>query len=70
MGIAINPKRKDLIETIKGKIDIVSVEELKDLAYNATGGPQELEFEDQLVGCTKWFDGTVLDVIKKVKGLE
>jgi len=68
-GIAINPKRKDLIEKAKGKIDIVPIEDLKDMAYDATGGPQELEFEDQLVGCTKWFDGTVLDVIKKVKGL-
>ncbi len=69
-GIAINPKREDLIENLKGKIDIVQIEELKELAYDATGGPQELEFEDRLVGCTKWFDGTVLDIIKKVKGLE
>ena len=68
-GIAINPKREDLIEKVKGKIDIVPIEDLKDMAYDATGGPQELEFEDQLVGCTKWFDGTVLDIIKKVKGL-
>jgi hypothetical protein len=28
-----------------------------------------LEFEDKLVGCTKWFDGSILDIIKKVKGL-
>ena len=69
-GIAINPNRKDLIEKIKGKINMVSIEELRDLAYNATGGPVELEFEDTLVGCTKWFDGSILDIIKKVKGLE
>ncbi|MCK5301362.1 MAG: hypothetical protein KAJ21_05605, partial [Thermoplasmatales archaeon] len=69
-GIAINPNRTDLIEKIKGKINIVSIEELRDLAYNATGGPVELEFEDKLVGCTKWFDGSILDIIKKVKGLE
>ena len=68
-GIAINPKRKDLIEKIKGSINIVPIEDLKDMAYDATGGPQELEFEDRIVGCTKWFDGTVLDIIKKVKGL-
>jgi citrate lyase subunit alpha/citrate CoA-transferase len=70
IGIAINPKRKDLIKKIKGKIDIVKLEELKDIAYEATGKPQELEFENNIVGCTKWFDGTVLDIIKKVKGLE
>ena len=69
MGIAINPKRLDLIEKLKGKLNIVSIEELRDLAYDATGIPQELEYEDKLVGCTKWFDGTILDVIKKVKGI-
>ncbi|MDH7517226.1 MAG: citrate lyase subunit alpha [Candidatus Thermoplasmatota archaeon] len=66
-GIAINPKRKDIIEKVKGKIDLVNIEELKDIAYDATGGPQKLELTDEIVGITKWFDGTLLDVIKKVK---
>jgi len=69
-GIAINPKRTDLIEKCKGKINIVPIEDLKNIAYQETGGPQKLEFEDKLVGCTKWFDGTVLDNIWKVKGLD
>jgi len=69
-GIAINPRRKDLMDKINEKLNIVPIEELKELAYDATGGPIELEFEEKLVGCTKWFDGSVLDVIKKVKGLE
>jgi citrate lyase subunit alpha/citrate CoA-transferase len=69
MGIAINPKRLDLIEKVKDKLNIISIEELRDLAYDATGRPQDLEFEDKLVGCTKWFDGSILDIIKKVKGL-
>jgi len=66
-GIAINPKRKDLIEKVKNKINLVSIEELKNIAYNATGGPQVLEFTDEIVGITKWFDGTLLDIIRKVK---
>jgi len=66
-GIAINPKRKDLIEKTKGKLNIVSIEELKNIAYDETGGPQELQFTDQIVGLTKWFDGTILDLIWKVK---
>jgi len=69
-GIAINPKRTDLIEKAKDTINLVSIEELKNIAYEETGGPQKLEFEDKLVGCTKWFDGTVLDNIWKVKGLD
>ena len=65
-GIAINPRRKDVIEKVKGKIEIVSIEDLKNMAYEATGGPQELELTDQIVGMTKWFDGTLLDLIWKV----
>jgi len=67
-GIAINPNRKDLIEKVKNKIKIVPIEDLKNMAYDATGGAQEIEFTDQLVGMTKWIDGTVLDNIWKVKG--
>ena len=66
-GIAINPKREDLIQKVKGNLNIVPIEELKNMAYDATGGPQELEFTDEIVGMTKWFDGTVLDNIWKVK---
>jgi len=67
-GIAINPRRKDIIKKVEEKLDIVPIEDLKNMAYDATGGPQELEFTDQIVGMTKWFDGTLLDVIWKVKG--
>jgi citrate lyase subunit alpha/citrate CoA-transferase len=66
-GIAINPKRIDLIEKVKGKLNIVPIEDLKQIAYDETGGPQDLEFTEEIVGMTKWFDGTVLDNILKVK---
>ena len=66
-GIAINPKRKDLLEKIKGKIDIVPIEELKNIAYDATGEPEEPDLGEEIVGITKWFDGTLLDVIYRVK---
>ena len=66
-GIAINPNRKNLIEKLKGKIDIVPIEELKNMAYDITGKPKELDFGEEIVGITKWIDGTVLDVIKRVR---
>ena len=66
-GIAINPRRKDLIDKVKGKIDIIPIEELRDIAYDATGGPAELNLGEEIVGITKYFDGTVLDNIRKVK---
>jgi len=66
-GIAINPRREDLIEKVKGKLDIVPIEELKDMAYDATGGPVEPNLGEEIIGITKWFDGTLLDVIRRVK---
>jgi citrate lyase subunit alpha/citrate CoA-transferase len=66
-GIAINPKRKDLIKKVRDKISIVSIEELKNRAYDETEAPEKLEFTDELVGMTKWFDGSLLDLIWKVK---
>ncbi|MFO7677747.1 MAG: citrate lyase subunit alpha [Thermoplasmatota archaeon] len=66
-GIAINPKRKDIINSIKGVIDLCSIEELKEIAYRETGGPKSVNLGDEIIGITKWFDGTVLDVIKRVK---
>ena len=66
-GIAINPRRKDLLEKTKGKINVIPIEDLKQIAYDETGGPQKLEFTDKIVGIIKWFDGTVLDIIWKVR---
>lgn len=66
-GIAINPRRKDIIEKVKGKINLVPIEDLKNMAYDATGRPEELDLGEEIVGMTKWMDGTVLDIIKRVK---
>jgi citrate lyase subunit alpha/citrate CoA-transferase len=66
-GIAINPRRKDLIKKVKGKLDIVPIEKLKEMAYDATGKPAEVHLGEEIVGVTKWVDGTLLDIIKRVK---
>jgi len=65
-GIAINPKRKDLLKLVKGKIDLVDIVGLKKIAYDATGGPQEPKLGSEIIGMTKYFDGTVLDNIYQV----
>jgi len=65
-GIAINPKRKDLIDSCKGKIDLIDIEELKNMAYDETGGPVEPNLGEEIIGMTKYFDGTVLDNIYQV----
>ena len=67
-GIAINPLRKDLIDSVKGKgLPLRTIKELKDEAEKICGTPQKAEFEDQIVAAVKWVDGTVLDSIKKIK---
>jgi citrate lyase subunit alpha/citrate CoA-transferase len=66
-GIAINPIRKDLMKMIKGTIDVVPIETLKTMAYDATGLPQKPHLGDEIIGIIKWFDGTVLDMVKIVK---
>lgn len=67
-GIAINPLRKDLIEKVKDSdLPIKTIHELKDEAEKICGKPQKIEFEDKIVAAIKWVDGTVIDVVKKVK---
>ncbi len=67
-GTAINPRRQDLIECMK-EVDLpfYTIEELRDMAYKITGEPQRVEFEDQVVGIIESRDGTIMDVVRKVK---
>ncbi len=66
-GIAINPRRKDIIEKVRNDINLKSIEELRSMAYELTGGPKELNLGEEIVGITKWIDGSLLDIIKQVK---
>jgi citrate lyase subunit alpha/citrate CoA-transferase len=67
-GIAINPKRTDLVDTlVRSDLPIVPIEELKDRAYDITGGPPELKTTDRIIALIEYRDGTIIDV---VRGLE
>ncbi len=66
-GIAINPKRKDLLEKLKNSnLPIKTIQELKDEAEAICGKPQKPNISDEIVAAIKWVDGTVIDVIRKV----
>jgi len=68
-GIAINPKRKDLLEAVKDSgLPLKTIQELKEMADEICGVPDKPEFEDQIIALVKWVDGTVLDAVRKVKG--
>jgi len=66
-GIAINPKREDLIEALKG-MPIVDIKDLYKKAVRLAGEPKKPRFGDDVVAITEFRDGTVLDEIRGVKG--
>ena len=67
-GIAINPRRQDLIDAIKGsKLPIRSLPEIKAEVERICGGkPQRPTRGDRPVAIVKWVDGTVLDSVWQV----
>jgi citrate lyase subunit alpha/citrate CoA-transferase len=66
-GIAINPRRKDLIEKMKNSsLPIKTIEELKAEAEAICGPAQKPNISDEIVAAIKWVDGTVIDVVRKV----
>lgn len=69
-GIAINPRRKDLEKAMEGvNLPFTTIEHLRDIAYHMAGEPQQVEFEDRVVGIIESRDGTIMDVVRKVKPL-
>ena len=67
-GIAINPRRQDLLDRVKGSnLPIVPIEQLFSLARQICGEPQSPVVDpDHPVAIIKWVDGTVIDTVFKV----
>ncbi|HKL47038.1 MAG TPA: citrate lyase subunit alpha [Candidatus Izemoplasmatales bacterium] len=66
-GIAINPKRQDLIDKLKNSnIKIFTMEELLKKTYDMIGVPMSVKTSDQIIGHVVYRDGTVIDLLKKV----
>ncbi len=67
-GIAVNPRRKDLLEKLKNTdLPLKTIAELKDEAEKICGRPEKAELSDDIVAAIKWVDGTVIDVVRRVK---
>ena len=71
-GVAVNPRRPDLLEALKGvdSIPLYTIEELRDMAYEIVGEPEKVQFGDRIVGIIEARDGTVMDVVRQVKPFE
>ena len=67
-GIAINPRRKDLLEIVKNsKLNIMPIEKLRDIALSITGKPEKLERSDEVIGYVEYRDGTIIDTLYRTK---
>ncbi|MCK4643737.1 citrate lyase subunit alpha [bacterium] len=66
-GIAVNPKRKDLLENFKGKgLNIIDICDLKKKVDKITLKPRMVEFGDKICGLIEYRDGTIIDTIDQV----
>lgn len=67
-GVAINPQRKDLIDKfIEAKVEILTIEELREIAKSIVGKPKNIEFEEKIVAVVEYRDGSIIDVVRKLK---
>lgn len=74
-GIAINPKRQDLIDKInefkeknpKSDLQVKTIQELKEIGEKNAGRKFiKPKAGEKVVGIVEWRDGTVIDVIREV----
>ena len=67
-GIAVNPRRTDILEKLKGTdLPLVDIHELYKMGQDLGAVDEHPEFEDRIVGVVEYRDGTVTDVIRQVK---
>lgn len=68
-GIAINPKREDLLKaTKKSNLPIKPIKEIYDEVTGICGAPAKPEVDrEHVVAVIKWVDGTLIDSVYKVK---
>lgn len=69
VGIAINPKRTDLIKALKNVpgVPVYTIEELQKRAEAIVGKPEKLQFTDRPVALIEYRDGSLIDTVYQVK---
>jgi citrate lyase subunit alpha/citrate CoA-transferase len=70
-GVAINPRRTDLLERLKeAKIPkdlrICTIEELQKMAYDITGTKVQPNWGENVVALIEYRDGTIIDTVRDV----
>ncbi len=66
-GIAINPRREDLRSAaLDAGLPVKDIRQLKAEIEKITGIPDEVKFSGEIVGLVEYWDGTIIDTIRKV----
>ncbi len=66
-GVAINPRRPDLIERLKGsRLPQVTLPQLMQDTHALTGVPEQPRLGERPVAVIEWRDGTILDAVYQV----
>ena len=68
-GIAINPRRTDLMDAVKGSnLPIRPIQDIKVEVEALCGGkPAPPKLGERVVAAIKWVDGTVIDCVRQVR---
>ncbi|MCV3263092.1 citrate lyase subunit alpha [Vibrio harveyi] len=67
-GIAVNPRRPEVKERLlNAGLPVLDMEALVARAQSLTGKAEPIEYDDQVVCYVRYRDGSVIDVIRKVK---
>lgn len=65
-GIAVNPRRTDLMDNLKGTgLPVMSIHDLQKIAYDMAGKPETVAVSDEVVAVIEYRDGTIIDVVRK-----
>ncbi|MCI1822627.1 MAG: citrate lyase subunit alpha [Megasphaera sp.] len=68
-GIAVNPKRQDLLEKLTvAHLPVKTIQELQHIAYSLVGKPEEVKLSqdpEDIVAVVEYRDGSIIDVIRK-----
>ena len=69
IGVAINPKRQDLIKIFSSQnaIPVYTIEELQQRAEKMVGIPDPIAYTDRVVALVEYRDGSLLDAVYELK---
>jgi citrate lyase subunit alpha/citrate CoA-transferase len=67
-GIVVNDRHEELKEElVRRRVPVKDIRELREEICRVTGLPRPLELEDEVVGLVEYRDGSIIDVIRKVR---